>query len=109
MQALSRRRRSVPKKLRLREVGGVDYFGTRGIHLETEPELPITVDGELVTYTLQEFSVASNALRLNESRKPPPPPVATSPRTASKQSAPAIVEDGANRQGRKVYYLQKRV
>ena len=42
----------------------VNHFRTRRLQLETEPELPINVDGELVTYTLQEFSVASNALRV---------------------------------------------
>jgi diacylglycerol kinase family enzyme len=42
----------------------VDHFRTRRLQLETEPELPINVDGELVTYTPQEFSVASNALRV---------------------------------------------
>jgi diacylglycerol kinase family enzyme len=43
---------------------GVDHFRTRRIQLETEPELPINVDGELVARTPQEFSVASNALRV---------------------------------------------
>ena len=43
---------------------GVDHFRTRRIQLETEPELPVNVDGELVAYTPQDFSVASNALRV---------------------------------------------
>ena len=43
---------------------GVDHFRTRRVQLETEPELPINVDGELVARTPQEFSVAPNALRV---------------------------------------------
>ncbi len=42
----------------------VDHFRTRRIILETEPELSINVDGELVAQTPEEFSVASNALRV---------------------------------------------
>jgi YegS/Rv2252/BmrU family lipid kinase len=43
---------------------GVDHFRTRRIRLETEPELSINVDGELVAHTPQDFSVAPNALRV---------------------------------------------
>jgi diacylglycerol kinase (ATP) len=43
---------------------GVDHFRTQRVRLETEPELPINVDGELVAHTPEQFSVASNALRV---------------------------------------------
>ena len=39
---------------------GVDHFRTRRVQLETEPQLPVNVDGKLVTSTPQTFSVASN-------------------------------------------------
>jgi len=42
----------------------VDHFRTPRVRLETEPELSINVDGELVARTPEEFSVASNALRV---------------------------------------------
>jgi diacylglycerol kinase (ATP) len=42
----------------------VDHFRTRKVLLETEPELAINVDGELVARTPEEFSVAPNALRV---------------------------------------------
>jgi diacylglycerol kinase (ATP) len=42
----------------------VDHFRTQRVLLETEPELPVNVDGELVARTPQEFSVAENALRV---------------------------------------------
>src|SRR5215217_1259884 len=42
----------------------VDYFRTRHFVLETEPELSINVDGELVAQTPEEFSVAPNALHV---------------------------------------------
>ena len=42
----------------------VDHFRTPRVTLETEPELPINVDGELVARTPEEFSVASNALHV---------------------------------------------
>jgi diacylglycerol kinase (ATP) len=42
----------------------VDHFRTRHVRLETEPELSINVDGELVARTPQEFSIAPNALRV---------------------------------------------
>ena len=42
----------------------VDHFRTSRVLLETEPELPVNVDGELVAKTPMEFSVAANALRV---------------------------------------------
>ena len=42
----------------------VDHFRTRHVILETEPELSINVDGELVAQTPEEFSVAPNALHV---------------------------------------------
>ncbi len=42
----------------------VDHFRTSRVLLETEPELPVNVDGELVAKTPVEFSVAANALRV---------------------------------------------
>jgi diacylglycerol kinase family enzyme len=43
---------------------GVDHFVTRRVCLETDPELSINVDGELVARTPEEFSIASNALHV---------------------------------------------
>lgn len=43
---------------------GVDHFRTRRVLLETEPELSINVDGELIARTPEEFSIAPNALRV---------------------------------------------
>lgn len=42
----------------------VDHFRTTRVLLETEPELPVNVDGELVAKTPEEFSVAANALHV---------------------------------------------
>ena len=42
----------------------VDHFRTRRVRLETEPELSVNVDGELVAKTPEEFSVAANALHV---------------------------------------------
>ena len=42
----------------------VDHFRTSRVLLETEPELPVNVDGELVARTPEEFSVAANALHV---------------------------------------------
>ena len=41
---------------------GVHNFRTTRVRLETEPDLPINIDGEVVTRTPQDFSVAQNAL-----------------------------------------------
>ena len=43
---------------------GVDHFRTSRVVLETEPELSVNVDGEIVAQTPEEFSVAPNALRV---------------------------------------------
>jgi diacylglycerol kinase (ATP) len=42
----------------------VDHFRTQRVLLETEPELSVNVDGELVARTPEEFAVAPNALRV---------------------------------------------
>ncbi len=42
----------------------VDHFRTSRVLLETEPEMPVNVDGELVAKTPEEFSVAANALHV---------------------------------------------
>ena len=34
------------------------------MRLETEPELPVNIDGEVVAMTPQEFSIAQNALKV---------------------------------------------
>jgi diacylglycerol kinase (ATP) len=41
---------------------GVHHFRTSRVRLETGPELPVNIDGEVVTRTPQDFSVAHNAL-----------------------------------------------
>ena len=43
-------------------VEGVHHVRTSRVRLETEPELPVNIDGEVVTRTPQHFSVARNAL-----------------------------------------------
>ena len=42
----------------------VGHFRTQRVRLETEPDLPINIDGELVARTPQGFSVARNALKV---------------------------------------------
>ncbi|MBD0357077.1 MAG: lipid kinase [Rubrobacter sp.] len=42
----------------------VDHYRTPRVLLETEPELPLNIDGEVVARTPQEFSVAQNALHV---------------------------------------------
>jgi diacylglycerol kinase (ATP) len=42
----------------------VSHFQTGRVHLETEPRLPLNVDGEVVAQTPQSFSVARNALKV---------------------------------------------
>jgi diacylglycerol kinase (ATP) len=42
----------------------VGHFRTSRVHLETEPDLPVNIDGELVTRTPQDFSVDYNALKV---------------------------------------------
>jgi YegS/Rv2252/BmrU family lipid kinase len=43
---------------------GVHYYETSKVRLETEPKLPINVDGELVEQTPQLFSLAPEALNV---------------------------------------------
>jgi diacylglycerol kinase (ATP) len=42
----------------------VSHYRTGRVNLETEPRLPLNVDGEVVAQTPQSFSVASNALKV---------------------------------------------
>jgi diacylglycerol kinase (ATP) len=42
----------------------VSHYRTERVRLETTPELPVNIDGEVVTRTPQDFSVAHNALRV---------------------------------------------
>jgi diacylglycerol kinase (ATP) len=42
----------------------VHHHRTERVRLETEPELPINIDGEVVTSTPQDFSVEHNALKV---------------------------------------------
>ena len=41
---------------------GVHHFRTPRVRLETDPDLPVNIDGEVVTQTPQDFSIAHNAL-----------------------------------------------
>jgi diacylglycerol kinase (ATP) len=43
---------------------GVHHYRTERVLLETEPGLPVNIDGEVVTRTPQDFSMAHNALRV---------------------------------------------
>jgi YegS/Rv2252/BmrU family lipid kinase len=43
---------------------GVSHYQTPKVVLETDPDLPVNIDGELVARTPQDFSVADNALRV---------------------------------------------
>jgi diacylglycerol kinase family enzyme len=43
---------------------GVHHFRTSRVRLETEPELALNIDGEVVARTPQDFSVARNALNV---------------------------------------------
>jgi len=42
----------------------VHNFRTPRVRLETDPDLPVNIDGEVVTRTPQDFSVAQNALNV---------------------------------------------
>ena len=44
--------------------GGVSQYRTPRVRLETEPELPVNIDGEIVAMTPQDFSIAQNALKV---------------------------------------------
>ena len=43
---------------------GVHHYRTERVQLETEPDLSINIDGEVVTSTPQDFSVDHNALKV---------------------------------------------
>jgi diacylglycerol kinase (ATP) len=43
-------------------IEGVHHFRTSRVRLETAPDLPVNIDGEVVAQTPQDFSVARNAL-----------------------------------------------
>jgi YegS/Rv2252/BmrU family lipid kinase len=43
---------------------GVSHYRTGQVRLETDPELAVNIDGEVVTHTPQNFSVAHNALKV---------------------------------------------
>ena len=43
---------------------GVHHHRTKRVRLETEPPLPINIDGEIVTSTPQDFAVVHNALKV---------------------------------------------
>jgi diacylglycerol kinase (ATP) len=42
----------------------VHHYRTSRVRLETEPDLPVNIDGEVVTRTPQDFSVVHNALNV---------------------------------------------
>ena len=44
--------------------GSVNHYHTRRVYLETEPDRPVNVDGELVARTPLKFSVSPNALKV---------------------------------------------
>lgn len=44
--------------------GNVTHYRTPRVVLETEPDLPVNIDGEIVARTPQTFGVARNALRV---------------------------------------------
>ena len=46
------------------QLEGVHHHRTERVRLETEPELPINIDGEVVTSTPQDFAVDHNALKV---------------------------------------------
>ncbi len=43
---------------------GVSQYRTPSVRLETEPSMPVNIDGEVVTATPQDFSIAQNALKV---------------------------------------------
>jgi len=43
---------------------GVHHFRTSRVRLETDPELAVNIDGEVVARTPQDFSVVQNALHV---------------------------------------------
>lgn len=48
----------------------VSHYRTSRVYLETDPELPVNVDGELAARTPLEFSVSPNALKVVVPRDP---------------------------------------
>ena len=40
---------------------GAHYYATRAVHVETDPALPINIDGEFVDRTLEVFSLVPEA------------------------------------------------
>ena len=45
-------------------IEGVHHFRTSRVQLETDPEMAVNIDGEVVAMTPQDFSVAQNALHI---------------------------------------------
>jgi diacylglycerol kinase (ATP) len=43
---------------------GVHQFRTSRVQIETDPDLAVNIDGEVVAMTPQDFSVAQNALQI---------------------------------------------
>ncbi|NYH78785.1 YegS/Rv2252/BmrU family lipid kinase [Actinopolyspora biskrensis] len=52
------------KSTELLETDQAEHIRTRRVRIETKPDLPINIDGELVASTPQEVSVARNALHV---------------------------------------------
>src|SRR5918993_4861654 len=46
------------------KIEGVHHFRTSRVQLETDPEMAVNIDGEVVARTPQDFSVAQNALHV---------------------------------------------
>ena len=46
------------------KIEGVHHFRTSRVQLETDPEMAVNIDGEVVAMTPQDFSVAQNALHV---------------------------------------------
>jgi len=43
---------------------GVHHFRTSSVRIETDPEMAVNIDGEVVARTPQDFTVARNALNV---------------------------------------------
>lgn len=61
---------------------GVSHYETSRVIVESEPSLPVNVDGEMVAHTPQEFRVARNALHVIV------PPESTAARYDAPETAP---------------------
>jgi diacylglycerol kinase (ATP) len=46
------------------EMEGVHHFRTSSVRLETDPDMAVNIDGEVVAQTPQDFSVVQNALNV---------------------------------------------